>query len=125
MELIINKENSGSRGGIQGDFNWARGNPNPWVSVEADCITGTPCFVSNLQVSGGPGQFNPSYGGARSGAIHKGVGGGLGGQYSYSFVLKYGSRSCVASGSFSMSGGKGNVKIGHYPDCRLSSIHEF
>jgi hypothetical protein len=91
----------------------SRGSPNQWVFVEAECITGGACFESNLQVSGGPGEFKSSYGG------------GLGGQYSYSFVLKYGSSSCVASGSFAASGGKGNIKIGHYPDCKLSSVHEF
>jgi hypothetical protein len=104
----------------------ARGDGANYVLVETSCITGAACFVSNLQVSGQPGQFEPSFRAAGSGSIRKGSSSGsLAGQYSYSYVIELASRRCTAAGSFTLDGSKGNVKIGHYPDCRLSSVHTY
>ena len=110
-----NRPGGGAGGASAGDGRFS-------VSVEADCVTGAACFVSNLSVSGGPGKFEPGFRGAGSGAVHKWVQPSVVGRYSYSFTLKIGSQSCVASGSFTLDGTRGIVTLRHYPDCRFADL---
>ena len=54
------------------------GSPVDYVMVSFDSVCGFAlCINKNLQISGGPGRFSPSYSGAYLGAIYKGYNGGL------------------------------------------------
>lgn len=84
------------------------------VDAEGSCFAG--CAAKNLSISG-PGTFSPSYNGSRSGAIHKGPSGALGGKYTYSVMI--GDRLC--SGSFTLSGDKHNLSLHIQPSCSGTS----
>ena len=110
-----NRPGGGAGGAPPGDGRYA-------VYVEADCVTGAACFASNLSVSGGPGKFEPGHRGSGSGAVRKWVQPSIVGRYSDSVTVKIGSQSCVASGSFTLDGTRGYVKLRHYPDCRFADL---
>lgn len=104
-----------------------RGNAKEWISVEARCVTGGYCIVKDLSISG-PGEFSSHYNRAGSGAIRKGSGDGLVGQYRYSYLIETSARSCVASGSFTVDGTQGNIEIGHFPpslNCGFAKFLEY
>jgi hypothetical protein len=104
-----------------------RGNGKDWVSIEAECVSGGYCTAKDLSISG-PGRFELGYNRAGRGAIHKGPGGGLVGNYRYSYLIESSARRCVASGSFTVDGTQGNIKIAHYPpglNCNLSGVSGF
>lgn len=79
------------------------------------------CAAKNLQISGGPGRFEPGWSGARKGAIYKGYHNELGGVYRYSVQIG----NDVCSGTIPISGGRQNVAIKLYPGCKDAGSYEF
>jgi hypothetical protein len=89
------------------------GRPIDFVSVQSESIC-MLCLAENLQISGNPGRFDPSYNKASSGTIYKGWNGQLAGNYSWSGRFGYGDNKEYCAGSFYLSGKKRNVKINVY-----------
>lgn len=93
-----------------------------YVMVNFESVCGfSGCIDKNLQISGGPGRFSPSYSAAISGAIHKGYNGGLAGQYRWS--AQFDNNFC--SGTFYVSGQKRNISLSIHPNCYGFNVHEY
>jgi len=85
-----------------------------YVMVQFESVCGLyGCTDKNLHISGGPGNFSPSYSGAAAGAIHKGYNGFLAGNYRWSAQFD----NTVCSGNFYVSGSKRNITISIHPGC--------
>ena len=92
-----------------------------YVIVNFESVCGLfSCSDGNLSISGGPGRFETSFSGASSGTIHKGYN-GLAGTYQWSGQVD----NNYCSGSFNLSGMKGNLFIKVYKDCRDAGSYEY
>lgn len=98
--------------------------PIDFVTIDVEMICHL-CMAENLEISGGPGQYNKSFNGASMGAIHKGYNGQLAGTYSWSAKLGYGNDKQYCSGTFYLSGKKRSAHIKVYDECRSPSIYEY
>lgn len=108
-----------TRDAVGEEIVWEDG--SSFVMVEADGICMAGCAAKNLQISGGPGEFKPSFSGARAGTIYKGYQGQLAGRYRYSVQIG----ADICSGSFSVSGTRPNFRLRLYPQCRDAGSGEF
>jgi hypothetical protein len=101
----------------------SRSNSNlDYVMVNFESVCGfRGCTDKNLRISGGPGDFNPNYNGATSGAIHKSYNGKLAGHYSWS--AQVGNNFC--SGTFYLSGKKRNISLSIHKGCSNFYVSEY
>jgi hypothetical protein len=91
-----------------------------YVQIRAECITGSICPMSNLSINGS-GNYSPGFKGSSFGAIHPNGSNPLAGSYSFSVLQD----KRICSGSFHLSGTKGNVTLNLYPECRVAGVDEF
>ena len=93
-----------------------------YVMVTFESVCGfNLCTDKNLHISGGPGNFSPSYSGAASGAINKGYNGKLEGRYNWS--AQFDNEFC--SGSFYVSGNKRNITLSIHRGCSDFYVSEY
>ena len=93
-----------------------------YVMVTFESVCGfNLCTDKNLHISGGPGNFSPSYSGATSGAINKGYNGKLEGRYNWS--AQFDNEFC--SGSFYVSGNKRNITLSIHRGCSGFYVSEY
>jgi hypothetical protein len=93
-----------------------------YVMVQAECINGLiPCIEKNLKITGSPGRFEPSYGGANSGTIYKGYNNKIAGRYSFTVTFD----KSLCSGSFYLSGTKKNYSINLSKECSDNGSREW
>ena len=93
-----------------------------YVMVNFESVCGAMlCSDKNLNISGGPGNFEPGFKGSSTGAIHKGYNGAVAGIYQWSAQLD----NTVCSGQFRLSGVRKNLSIRVYNNCSDAGTNEY